>query len=99
MNEVTNKINIANFSSNNVTVIDGATNGTTTANAGRNPFPLAVNPATNKSSPTPPATTWPSSMEQPTNHDGGRGNLSESSRDRRVRQQDDAVNYDPAMSR
>jgi len=30
LNPVTNKIYVANFSSNNVTVIDGATNSTTT---------------------------------------------------------------------
>ena len=35
VNPVTNKIYVANQGSNNVTVIDGATNGTTTVRGGR----------------------------------------------------------------
>ena len=34
--------------SSNVTVIDGATNHTTTVNAGTHPQAVAVNPVTNK---------------------------------------------------
>ena len=45
---MTNKIYAANFGSNNVTVIDGATNGTTTVAAGTHPYFVAANPATNK---------------------------------------------------
>jgi YVTN family beta-propeller protein len=45
---VTNKIYVANQNSANVTVIDGATNSTTTVNAGTNPVSVAVNPVTNK---------------------------------------------------
>jgi YVTN family beta-propeller protein len=37
VNPVTNKIYVANNSSNNVTVIDGATNSTSTINAGPRP--------------------------------------------------------------
>ncbi len=48
MNPVTNKIYVANCSSNNVTVIDGATNATTTVAAGSSPYSVAVNPVTNK---------------------------------------------------
>jgi len=48
VNATTNKIYVANYNSNNVTVIDGATNRTTTASAGGNPFAVAVNSATNK---------------------------------------------------
>jgi len=48
VNPVTNKIYVANVSSNDVTVIDGATNGTTTVAVGSSPFGLAVNPVTNK---------------------------------------------------
>ena len=47
---MTNKIYVANDGSNNVTVIDGATNATTTV-ADRNayePYAVAVNPVTNK---------------------------------------------------
>jgi YVTN family beta-propeller protein len=50
VNPVTNKIYVPNYGSNNVTVIDGATNSTTTvtdpnANA---PLAVVVNPVTNK---------------------------------------------------
>ena len=48
LNPVTNKIYVANGYSNNVTVIDGATNTTTTLTAGVIPFAVAVNPVTNK---------------------------------------------------
>ena len=48
VNPVTNKIYVANNSSNNVTVIDGATNSTSTINAGTAPRFVAVNPVTNK---------------------------------------------------
>ena len=48
VNPVTNKIYVANNSSNNVTVIDGATNATTTVAAGETPWAVAVNPVTNK---------------------------------------------------
>ena len=37
VNPVTNKIYVANYGSNNVTVIDGATNATTTVSAGTQP--------------------------------------------------------------
>ena len=45
---MTNKIYVANYSSNTVTVIDGATNSTTTVGTGSQPFAAAVNPVTNK---------------------------------------------------
>ncbi|MDD4295380.1 MAG: beta-propeller fold lactonase family protein [Ruminiclostridium sp.] len=45
---MTNKIYVANYSSNNVTVIDGATNSTTIVAAGAEPRAVAVNPSTNK---------------------------------------------------
>ena len=48
VNPVTNKIYVANSNSNNVTVIDGATNSTATVAAGGFPFAVAVNPVTNK---------------------------------------------------
>src|SRR5436309_645247 len=48
VNPVTNKIYVGNVFSANVTVIDGATNGTTTVAAGTNPVAVAVNPVTNK---------------------------------------------------
>ena len=48
VNPVTNKIYVANVGSNNVTVIDGATNTTTTVAAGSDPIAVAVNPVTNK---------------------------------------------------
>jgi YVTN family beta-propeller protein len=47
-NPVTNKIYVANLNSNNVTVIDGATNIMTTVAAGTNPNAVAVNQVTNK---------------------------------------------------
>jgi YVTN family beta-propeller protein len=47
VNPATNQIYVANFSSGNVTVIDGATNSTTTVGAGTGPQALAVNPVTN----------------------------------------------------
>jgi len=49
-NTVTNKIYVANFKSSNVTVIDGATNSTTTvpAIAAGRPVAVAVNELTNK---------------------------------------------------
>ena len=47
-NPVTNKIYVANYSSNTVTVIDGATNDTTSLPAGACPCAVAVNPITNK---------------------------------------------------
>ncbi len=48
VNPVTNKIYVANGLSNNVTVIDGATNATTTITAGSIPFAVGVNPVTTK---------------------------------------------------
>ncbi len=48
MNPVTNKIYVANFAGNNVTMIDGATNSTTTVPAGLRPVAVAVNSVTNK---------------------------------------------------
>ena len=49
VNPVTNKIYVANYSSNTVTVIDGATNSTTaTVGVGVSPLAVAVNPVTNK---------------------------------------------------
>jgi YVTN family beta-propeller protein len=45
---VTNQIYVTNTASNNVTVIDGATNSTTTVSAGTSPYALAINPVTNK---------------------------------------------------
>ena len=48
VNPVTNKIYVANYSSNNITVIDGATNATTTVSSGNGPVAVAVNPVTNK---------------------------------------------------
>lgn len=48
VNSVTNKIYVANSSSNNVTVINGVDNTTTTVAAGSTPVAIAVNPATNK---------------------------------------------------
>src|SRR5438876_54073 len=50
INPVTNKIYVANNSSNDITVIDGATNSTTLvrdANA-KQPRSVAINPVTNK---------------------------------------------------
>ena len=48
VNPVTNKIYVANMNSNNVTVIDGASNTTTTVSVGSGPQAVAVNPATNQ---------------------------------------------------
>src|SRR5262249_51698860 len=48
INPVTNKIYVANMHSNNVTVIDGASNTATTVNVGQAPTALAVNSVTNK---------------------------------------------------
>jgi YVTN family beta-propeller protein len=48
INPVTNKIYVVNAGSNNVTVIDGATNATTTIAVGRNPYSVAINQVTNK---------------------------------------------------
>src|SRR5579859_7748274 len=48
VNPVTNKIYIANATSNNVTVIDGATNTITPVATGTSPKAIAVNPFTNK---------------------------------------------------
>jgi YVTN family beta-propeller protein len=48
VNPVTNKVYVANVGSNNVTVIDGAANTTTTVAAGTSPRAVAVNPVTNK---------------------------------------------------
>ncbi len=48
VNPVTNKIYVANASSNTITVIDGATNATTTIAAGTSPNTVAINPVTNK---------------------------------------------------
>jgi YVTN family beta-propeller protein len=43
----TNMIYVSNYSSNNVTVINGATNSTATVSAGSEPYAIAVNAATN----------------------------------------------------
>jgi len=48
VNSVTNKIYVANQNSNNMTVIDGATNSTATVSTGTTPAALAINPVTNK---------------------------------------------------
>ncbi len=48
VNSVTNKIYVANEFGNTVTVIDGATNNTTTVSVGQDPYAVAVNPVTNK---------------------------------------------------
>ena len=45
---MTNKIYVPNRDSNDVTVIDGATNKTTAVAAGSIPFAVAINPVTNK---------------------------------------------------
>jgi YVTN family beta-propeller protein len=47
VNPSTNTIYVANFNSNSVTVIDGATNNTTTVAVGNGPDDVAVNPNTN----------------------------------------------------
>jgi YVTN family beta-propeller protein len=48
VNPATNKVYVVNNISNNVTVIDGATNATTTVGVGTNPVAVAVNPVTDK---------------------------------------------------
>jgi len=52
LNLLTNQIYVANFNGGTVTVIDGASNATTTLGVGNNPDPgplaLAVNPVTNR---------------------------------------------------
>jgi YVTN family beta-propeller protein len=48
VNPATNKIYVANYNSNNVTVFDGSTNSDITVAAGTKPSFLAVNPITNK---------------------------------------------------
>jgi len=48
VNTQTNKIYVVNQSSNNVTVIDGATNLPATVGVGTSPTALAINPVTNK---------------------------------------------------
>ena len=48
VNPVTNKIYVTNLHGSSVTVIDGATNSTTTVATGTFPTCLAVNPVTNK---------------------------------------------------
>lgn len=50
VNPLTNKIYVANLDSNNVTVIDGATNNVTATvpTTGNRPYAIAVNPVTNK---------------------------------------------------
>ncbi len=48
MNPVTNKVYVTNSGSTNVTVIDGASNTTSTVAAGNGPVTSAVNPVTGK---------------------------------------------------
>jgi YVTN family beta-propeller protein len=48
INSTTNKIFAVNQNSNNITVIDGVTFGTTFVNVGHSPDAVAVNPTTNK---------------------------------------------------
>src|SRR5437764_3169342 len=48
VNPVTNKIYVANYLSNNVTVIDGTNNSTSTVAAGTKPCAVGVHPVTNK---------------------------------------------------
>ena len=48
VNSVTNQIYVANYTGNTVTVIDGATNNTSTVNVDLNPAWLAVNQVTNQ---------------------------------------------------
>ena len=48
VNPVTNKVYVANFGGTTVTVIDGATNATTTVLTGTSPIAVAVNPVTNR---------------------------------------------------
>jgi YVTN family beta-propeller protein len=47
-NIATNKIYTANYGSNSVTVVDGATNNATTVAAGQYPYDVRVNPLTNQ---------------------------------------------------
>ncbi len=47
IDSVTNRIYVANYDDNTVTVINGATDSTTSVNVGAQPFAIAVNPATN----------------------------------------------------
>jgi YVTN family beta-propeller protein len=47
-NRATNQIYTANYDSNNVTVIDGTTDQTTTVAAGQFPYDVRVNPLTNR---------------------------------------------------
>ena len=46
VNPVTNKIYVANLSSNNVTVIDGSSNTTASVTAGSQPYAVGLNPVT-----------------------------------------------------
>ena len=48
INPVTNRIYVADAASNDVTVVDCATNGTTTVPTGATPRAVAVNPVTNR---------------------------------------------------
>jgi YVTN family beta-propeller protein len=48
VNPVTNKVYVVSEGSNDVTVIDGATNTATTVSAGTQPAAVAVNPVTNR---------------------------------------------------
>ncbi len=48
INPVTNKVYVANEGSDNVTIINGATHGTTSVTVGDRPYWLAVNPETNR---------------------------------------------------
>ena len=48
VNPITNKIYVANFTSDDVTVIDGTNNSTITVAVGTIPLAVAVNPVTNK---------------------------------------------------
>jgi YVTN family beta-propeller protein len=48
VNPATNKVYVFNVGSGYVTVIDGATNATTTVAAGNAPTPWPLNPVTNE---------------------------------------------------
>ena len=48
VNAVTNRIYLPDYESDNVTVIDGATNATSTVSAGIDPIAVAGNPVSNK---------------------------------------------------
>jgi len=48
VNPITNRIYVPNLLGRNVTVIDGATNSTTTVGADAYPFAAVVNPITNR---------------------------------------------------